>query len=129
MNRATSLSIAAKLNVAGLVLAAVGIVLERVAGSLLYPTLLLPIVLLVGAAIVAFGPGRWTRYVGLIISLVLAAGLIVSAAFSRTFLEQLTGLGNAGMFLGSLLHVVGLIAAVAGGIGMVFRREARQPPR
>jgi hypothetical protein len=78
---------------------------------------------------VAFGPGRWTRYVGLIISLVLAAGLIVSAAFSRTFLEQLTGLGNAGMFLGSLLHVVGLIAAVAGGIGMVFRREARQPPR
>jgi hypothetical protein len=126
MKRLSSLSTAAKLTVGGLVLAAVGITLERLTGSLLYPTLLLPIVLLVGAVFVAFGPIRWTRYVGLILAIVLAAGLVVSAVLSRSFLDQLTGLDTAGLLLGSLAHVLGLIAALAGGIGMVFRHEARQ---
>jgi len=129
MRRVTAVSTGARVNVAGLVLAALGITLERGAGSPLYPTLLLPIVLVLGAAIVASGRGRWTGYVGLIIALVLAAGLIVSAVLSRTFLDQLTEIGNVGIFLGSLLHVVGLIAAIAGGIATVFRREPRQRPR
>jgi hypothetical protein len=120
----TSLSNEAKLNVTGLVLTAVGIVLEIGAGSGLYPTLTGPIVLLVGAAIVAFRPGRWTGYVGLIIPLVLAVGLIVSAVLSRTFVDQLTATASPGLVLGSLLHVVGLIAAVAGGIALVLRRQS-----
>jgi hypothetical protein len=121
MNRLASLSNAAKLNVTGLVLTAIGILLERGAGSELYPTLAPPIVLLVGAAVVAFRPGRLTSYLGLIIPLILAAGLAISVLLSRAFLEQLVNLGNAGIVLGSVLHVVGLIAAVAGGVGMVLR--------
>jgi hypothetical protein len=121
MNQWKSRSTAAKLNVAGLVLAAAGIALERGAGSTLYPTLALPVVLVVAAALVAFRPGRWTAYVGLIVSLVLAAGLIVSVALARTFLDQLADTGNAGTLVGSILHVVGLVAAVAGGIGIVRR--------
>ena len=123
MNQLTSLSTPAKLNVGGLVLTAIGMALERGAGSTLYPTLTGPIVLVVVAVLVAVRPARWTAYVGLIVPLVLAAGLIVSAALSRTFLDQLTGTGNAGTLVGSILHVVGLVAAVAGGLGMVL------PPR
>jgi hypothetical protein len=119
MNRLTSLSNAAKLNVVGVVLAAIGVALERVAGSTLYPTLALPIVLLVVAVLVAFRPARWTAYVGLIVPLVFAAGLTVSTALGGTFLDQLADTGNAGTLVGSILHVVGLVAAVAGGVGMV----------
>jgi hypothetical protein len=133
MNQHTSVSNAAKLNVAGLVLAATGMAMERGSGSTLYPTLAGPIVLAVVAALVAFRPARWTGYIGLIVPLVLTAGLIVSAAMSRTFLDQLTGTGNAGTLVGSILHVVGLVAAVAGGIGMVLRphgdRIAQLRPR
>jgi hypothetical protein len=112
----------AKLNVIGLVVAATGIGLEIAAGSRLYPTLALPIVLLIGAAVVAFGAARWTRYVGLVIPLLLAVGLAISVALSPAFIEQLTDIGNFGTLVGSLLHVVGLVLAVAGGIRMVLRR-------
>ena len=114
---------AARLNVAGLVLAAAGIALERGAGSSLYPTLALPVVLVVAAALVAFRPSRWTAYVGLIVSLVLAAGLIVSVALARTFLDQLTDTENPAILVGSILHVVGLVAAVAGGLAKVRRHH------
>ena len=122
MLRGRSLESDAKLNVIGLVVAATGIGLEIAAGSRLYPTVALPIVLLVGAAIVAFAAGRWTRYVGLVIPLVLAVGLAISIALARTFIDQLTDIGNVGILVGSLLHVVGLVVAVAGGIRMVLRR-------
>jgi hypothetical protein len=122
MNRLASRSGAAKLNVAGLVLTAIGILLERVAGSELYPTLVPPIVLLVGAAAVALRPGRLTSYLGLVIPLVLAAGITISALLAPTFLEQIVAPDNAGIVLGSLLHIVGLVAALAGGVGMVLRR-------
>ncbi len=76
----------------------------------------------------AFRPGRWTGYVGLIVPLVLATGLIVSAALARTFLDQLTDTGNVGTLVGSVLHVVGLAAAVAGGIGVVLRPRGAPTP-
>ncbi len=123
MHRVRSLENDAKLNVIGLVLAATGIGLEIAAGSRLYPTLTGPIVLLVAAAIVAFGAGTRTRYVGLIIPLVLAVGLTISVALSPAFIEQLIEIVNAGILVGSLLHVAGLVVAVAGGIRMVLRRQ------
>jgi hypothetical protein len=75
------------------------------------------IVLLAAALIVAFGPGRWTAYVALLLPLVLGPGAIVAAVMSGTFIEQLTDISNVGLLLGSLTHVIGLIAAVAGGVG------------
>jgi hypothetical protein len=113
---------AARLNVAGLVLTAIGILLERGAGSELYPTLAPPIVLLVGAAAVALRPGRLTAYLGLVIPLVLTAGLTISALLAPTFLEQILAPGNAAIVLGSVLHIAGLIAALAGGVRMVLGR-------
>ncbi len=122
MNRITSLSNEARLNVAGLVVAAIGILLEIGAGSGLYPTLTGPVVLLVGAALVVLRPSRLTAYVGLIIPTVLGIGLAVSAVLSPDFLEQVVQLSNPALVFGSLLHVAGLIAAIGGGIAMVLRR-------
>ncbi|MEO8511090.1 MAG: hypothetical protein ABI534_07580 [Chloroflexota bacterium] len=127
MNRVAQLSNAAKLNVAGLVVTAAGMVLQIAAGSTLYPTFTGPIVLLVTAIVVAFVPGRWTAYVALLVPLVLGLGAIIATVMSGEFVEQLTDFGNAGIALGSLMHVIGLIAAVAGGLGMLRgRREVSE---
>jgi len=124
MNGVRRLSNAAKLNVAGLVLTAAGMLLQIAAGSELYPTFAGPIVLFAAAVIVAFWSGRWTPYVALLVPLVLGLGAIIAAVMSGQFIEQLTDVGNAGIFLGSLMHVVGLIAAVAGAVGMLRGRPA-----
>jgi hypothetical protein len=116
------LSNAAKLNATGLVLAAAGMLLQIAAGSTLYPSFAGPIVLLAAAAIVAFGPGRWTRWVGLVVPLVLGVGATIAAVMTGEFIDQLTDIGQVGILIGSLMHVIGLIAAVAGGVGMLRGR-------
>jgi hypothetical protein len=119
------LSNEAKLNAVGLVVTATGMVLQMASGSTLYPTLTGPIVLVAGAALVAFRPGGWTSYVGLVIPLVLGVGLAVSAVLSPAFVTQLTDLGSIGMAVGSMLHVAGLTASVIGGVAMVRRPQGR----
>jgi hypothetical protein len=116
---------AANLSVAGLVVTAAAMLLQIAAGSQLYPTLTGPIVLLATAAIVAFGPGRWTPYLGLVVPLVLGVGAIVAAVMTGDFIEQLTDVGNPGVLIGSVMHVIGLVAAVAGGVGMLLGRRWR----
>jgi hypothetical protein len=122
MNAVSRLSNAAKLNATGLVLTAAGMLLQIAAGSTLYPSFAGPIVLLAAAVIVAFGPARWTPYVGLLVPLVLGLGAIIAAVISGEFINQLTDIGKAGIFVGSVMHVIGLIAAVAGGVGMLRGR-------
>ena len=126
MNAISRLSNAAKLNVAGLVLTAAGMLLQIAAGSKLYPSVAGPIVLLVAALIVAFWSSRWTPYVGLLVPLVLGLGLTIAAVMTGDFIDQLTNTGQAGILLGSLMHVIGLVAAVAGGVGMVLGRGAAE---
>jgi hypothetical protein len=117
------LSTAAKVNAAGLVLTAAGMLVQIAAGSTLYPSITGPIVLIVAAIFVAFGPGRWTPWVGLVVPLVLGLGAIVAAVMTGGFIDQLTNLGKPGLVVGSLMHVIGLIAAVAGGVMVVIGRR------
>jgi hypothetical protein len=112
------------LNVIGLVMAAGGMLLQIAAGSELYPSLTGPIVLLATALLVAFSPFRWTPLVGIAVPLVLGIGAIVAAAMTGEFIDQLTS-GNAGIVLGSLLHVIGLAAAVSAGIWMLLNRQGQ----
>jgi hypothetical protein len=114
------LSNAAKLNVTGLVLTAAGMLLQIVAGSDLYPTFAGPIVLLAAAVVVAFVRARWTAYVGLLVPLVLGVGAVIAAVMTGEFIAQLTDIRNVGIFLGSVMHVIGVVAAVAGGVGMLL---------
>jgi hypothetical protein len=124
LNRVSRLSNAAKVNATGLVLTAAGMLLQISAGSRLYPSLAGPIVLLAAAVIVAFGPARWAPWVGLLVPLVLGVGAIIAGVMSGEFVNQLTNIGEAGIFVGSLMHVVGLIAAVAGAVRMLQDRSA-----
>ncbi|HEV8164553.1 MAG TPA: hypothetical protein VGR74_08915, partial [Actinomycetota bacterium] len=78
-----TLSAAGKLNVAGMVTAAAGIIIQIGSGSELYPTIPPgPIILLAGAALVALGPWRWTPVVGVIVPLFLFVGAVVAAVNS-----------------------------------------------
>jgi hypothetical protein len=115
------LSNVSKVSVAGLVATAAGMLLQIAAGSELYPSFAGPIVLVATAVLVALRPDRWVAYVALIVPLVLGLGAIIAALMSGEFVEQLTDTGNVGILLGSLTHVVGLIAAVAGAAGMVVQ--------
>jgi len=119
------LSVATRVNAAGLLLTAAGMLLQIVSGSTLYPSVAGPVVLVATAILVVFGPGRWTPYVGLVVPLVLGLGAIVAAGMNGGFIDQLVGVERTGIFLGSVLHVVGLIVAVIGGVGMVIGRRAR----
>jgi hypothetical protein len=123
MKTVRRLSNARRVSVAGLVLTSAAMLLQIAAGSTLYPSVTGPIVLVATALVVAFVPGRWTAYVGLVVPLVLGVGAIVAAAMTGDFIDQLTNPGNAGIFLGSLAHVAGLTAAVAGGVAMVMDRR------
>jgi hypothetical protein len=119
MDRFRQLSQWTWLNVFGLVMAAAGMMLQIAAGSELYPTFTGPIVLVATAGLVVLGPANWTRFVGLIVPVVLAVGAVVAAAMTSTFIDQLTDLGHAPIVVGSLMHVIGLTAAITGGVGML----------
>jgi hypothetical protein len=119
------LSRAAKLNVAGLVMAAAGMALQILGGSLLYPTFAGPIVLLVAAIVVAFSPGRWKGWIALGVPLVLGLGAIVAALMSNTFMAQLTDVSRPLVLVGSLMHVLGLLIAIFGGAEMIMRPEGQ----
>jgi hypothetical protein len=110
-------------NAAGLVMTAAAMLLQIAAGSTLYPSLTGPIVLVIAALAVTFVASRRTAYVGLAVPLVLSAGAIVAAAMTGAFIDQLTDARNPGLLLGSILHVVGLAVAVAGGVGAVMSRR------
>jgi len=117
------LSTATKVNVAGLVLTAAGMLKQIAAGSTLYPSLTGPIVLIAAAIFVTFGPGRWTPWAGLVLPLVLGVGAIVAAIMTGGFIAQLTDAGKPALVLGSLVQVIGLIAAIGGGVVMVLDRN------
>jgi hypothetical protein len=128
-NRAPRSS-AVKANVAGLLVAAAGMLLQIAAGSTLYPTLAGPLVLTVAALIVAVLPAPWAKYVGLLVPLLLGVGAAVAAVMTGGLIEQLTDVTRFGVLLGTVMHVVGLSAAVAGGARMVAEeRTGRQDGR
>jgi hypothetical protein len=129
LNSVRRLSNSARLNVIGITLTAGGMLLQISSGSKLYPSLAGPIVLVVAALIVMSGPARWRPYVGLLVPLVLGLGAIIAAVVKGDFIDQLTAVGETGIFLGSLMHVIGLISAVAGGLGMVDGRRGRDRER
>jgi len=123
VSRITHPSNRATLSIGGLILTAAGMLLQIAAGSTLYPSLAGPVVLIAAAAVVAFGPRRWTPYVALVVPLVLGVGAVVAAAMTGDFIDQLTDIGTIGILVGSLLHVVGLAAALAGAVGMLVARR------
>ena len=51
---------------------------------------------------------------------------IIAAVMTGGFVAQLTDIGRVGILVGSVMHVVGLVAAVAGGVGMLLCPQGRE---
>jgi hypothetical protein len=117
---------AAKLNVAGLVVAAAGIMIQYVSG-VDFPTIPPgPIILLAAAAVVAFGPWRWSPVVGLVAALFLLIGGAIATIVGNGFNETLGDPGEIGGFAGAVVQIMGLVTALAAGI-VAARRSTRGP--
>jgi hypothetical protein len=114
-NKRNSLSSAAKVVVGGLLVATLGVVVQRVSG-VGYPTIP-PVfyILLVPAALVAFGRWRWTPAAAVLAGLFLTVGLFLSGESDRLFEWELPG-GSAGLWIQTAAVTV---AAVAGAVAVV----------
>jgi hypothetical protein len=118
------LSTATKVCASGLLLTAAAMLVQVAAGSTLYPSIAGPVVLIAAAILVVFGPARVAPWVGLAVPLVLGIGAIAAAAMTGAFVDQLTDASQPGLVVGSVMHVVGLIAAIGGGLMMIVNRGA-----
>jgi hypothetical protein len=106
----------AMLSVVGLVVAAAGIIIQYVSG-VDYPAIPPgPIILLAAAAVVAFGPWRWSPVVGLVAALFLSIGGAVATIAGNGFSETLGDPGELGGFAGAVVQIVGLAIALPAGI-------------
>jgi hypothetical protein len=121
------LSTPAKMNAVALAVTAAGMLLQITSGSDLYPTIPPgPIILLVGAGVVALGLRRWSPIIGLVVPLILTVGGIVAAASGNPFLDQLSEPAEPGIFVGTIVHLLGLIAALFAGT-LALMRSHRAP--
>jgi hypothetical protein len=117
MQKQNPLSMAAKLTVAGLVVAAAGILTQYFSGVEGFPTIPPgPIILLVAAAVVAFGPWRWTAVVGVAVSLFVLVGGTIATIVNWGVGAPLSNPAEVGGFAGSLIQFLGLIIALVAGI-------------
>jgi hypothetical protein len=117
---------AAMLNVAGLVVAAAGIMIQYVSG-VDYPTVPPgPIILLAAAAVVAFGPWRRSPFVGLGAAVFLSIGGAIATIAGNGFSETLGDPGEVGGFAGAAVQIVGLAIALPTGIVASMRVPRRR---
>jgi hypothetical protein len=111
MNKQNSLSLAGKLTVAGLVVGAIGVVIQIVSGHD-YPTIP-PVffILLIPAGLIAFLRWRWTPVSAVLAGLFLTFGLFASGESARLF--DLSNFGDsAGLWVQMLAVIVATIAGV-----------------
>ena len=100
-----------RVNVAAILVAAVGILLIFVSARDLFPVIPPgPIILAVAAAVVAFAPGRWPPVVGVVVPLFITVGGFLSGGLSDALGE------NAGTILGITIEMVALVTAMVAGV-------------
>jgi hypothetical protein len=124
-SRSRNLTPATGLTVAGLVLAAAGIVIQIASGAE-YPTI--PpglLILLAAAGLVALATRwRWTTIVGVIVSLFLLVGGVL-APQAR---EQLSDPTQVGIFIGTVIQLLALVVALVAGVAatrQLYRTQTR----
>ena len=106
----------ARLLVVGLVVAAAGMLIQYASG-VEYPTIPPgPIIALVAAAVVAFGPWRRAPVVGLVAAVFISLGGVIATIAGNGFTPQLSDPGAVGGFVGTLVQIAGLLVAVAAGV-------------
>ncbi len=111
MNERSPLSPASKVTVAALLVAAAGFAIQIVSGvdvPTVPPGL---VIMLVAAALVAFGPWRWTPVVGVIVGLFLLVGFFASGSVGSLLAPD-----QSGVFVGAWVQFLAVIVTVVAGI-------------
>ena len=111
MNQRSPLSPAGKVTVAALLVAAAGFAIQIVSGvdvPTVPPGL---VIMLVAAALVAFGPWRWTPVVGMIVGLFLLVGFFASGSVGSLLAPD-----QSGVFVGAWVQFLAVIVTVVAGI-------------
>jgi hypothetical protein len=107
---------AALLNVTGLVVAAAGIMIQYAAG-VDFPTIPPgPIILLVAAAVVAFGPWHWSPIVGLVAAAFVSVGGAIATIAGNGFNDTLGDPRELAALVGAAVQIAGLAIALPAGI-------------
>jgi hypothetical protein len=133
MSRRYPRSAPTKVNAAGLVVAATGILIQYFSGVEGFPTVPPgPFILLGAAALVAWGPWRWTAAVGVLaplLGLVLGA---MSTILNWGTTAPLSHPGEPAGFAGAVIQFLGLLVALGAGIVTVTQAprgsDLRAPP-
>ncbi len=114
MQRRTPLESMERVTVAALIVAAAGVVIQIVSG-VAYP-LIPPVffILLIPAALIAFGRWRWAPAVASLGGLFLIVGLFGSGAAVRLF--DVSQPGGAGGSIGLWVQMLGVVVATVTGI-------------
>ena len=120
----TPLSFGEKITLAALVVAAVGVVIQIAAGHP-YPTVP-PVffILLIPAALLAFGRWRWAPVPAVLAGLFLTIGLFASGASGRLF-----DLTNPADSLGIWIQTLAVLAATAAAIVSTIQNYTGQASR
>lgn len=106
-----------KLNVAGMVVAAGGILVQYVSGVEGFPLIPPgPIILLAAAALVAIGSWRWTPAVGVITPLFVLIGGLIANIVNWGAGAPLSDPANIVGFSGAVIQWVGVTTALVAGI-------------
>ena len=122
MSQRSSLLSASKLTVAALLVAAAGFLIQIVSG-IEVPTV--PpglVILLAAAAMVALLPWRWMPIVGTAVGLFLFVGFFASGTVGN-----LLNLSRLGVFIGSWIQFLAVIAAALAGIVATVQNYRSRP--
>lgn len=102
--------------IAGLLLGAIGLVIEVASGVPGFPPIPPgPIILAVAAVFVALAPWRWAPILGLAAAVFLTVGQAVAPNFGGS-LDRLGDVGVFGPFVGTALFELGLLIAFVAGV-------------
>ena len=128
MKRHAPLSSVEKLTISGLIVAAVGVVIQIASGTP-YPAIP-PVffILLIPAALIAFGPWRWSPVAAVLAGLFLTFGLFASGEYVRLFDRSQVGQPGApvGLWVQMLAVIVATVAAIVATV-QNYRSQTSMP--
>jgi hypothetical protein len=118
-------SAAGRLTLIGLLVAVAGVMMQMLSGVPYPPVPPVFFILLVPAALIAFGPWRWKTLVAVLGGLFLIFGLFASRAVVRLFdASQHGGLGGS---LGLWVQMLGVVLATVAGLIATWQSYRRAP--
>ena len=119
--KTSTLPIAGKVTIIALIAATAGVIMQIISGAPYPPVPPVFFILLIPAAIIAFGQWRWRWLIAIIAGLFLSLGLFTSGAYRRLFNSN-----NPGDAIGLWIQALAVgIAVIAAMVAFVHNNKSR----